>query len=148
MAALRRLGLDIAPGSGAELAVHTALAVALNAIVLVIVVGVHIGGLRQAVTGTGLFGPTGTARLLLRHRALSGRLFLDEGLLALVEAVTVGLGTVALVLPSLGLLVVCALALWYLVAAYGLAVGIHQSGAIPAGGLGHGRLRTPLRRRA
>lgn len=146
-AVLNFLGIIPAADSRAALAIRVLGSTALALFIGLIVVGLHVGGVRHALgERKGLIEATGNARLLLKHRAISGRLLLNVVLIGLVGLVAVSLGAALLLLPGFYLLVVCSLASWYLFACYRIAVGIHEPGAIPKGNLGHGWLRV-LRRR-
>ena len=141
------LGITLPPDSAATLVIRGLVNAALALFGGLIIIGLHVGGVRHALGDrTGLIVATSNARLLVKHRALSGRLILNVLLIGLAAVITVGLGAVLLILPGLYLLVSYSLALWYLFACYGLTVRIHEPNTVPEGSLGHGWLHRLLRR--
>jgi hypothetical protein len=104
------------------------LASVLGLVILLISIALHIGGVRQAVENKGLFDPNGSAKLLLKNRAVSATLILNVILLSLIGIITTGLGLVLLLLPGAFVFVTCYLALWYLLANYGMEIGLDKTG--------------------
>jgi len=93
---------------------------------LLIVIALYVGSVRYAVENKGLFDATTNARLMFQNRAATGMLFLNVIMLTVITAVVTGIGFVLVILPGLFMYVTCSLALWYLLARYGIQVGIRQ----------------------
>jgi hypothetical protein len=79
----------------------------------VVLIGLMVGGVRQAIEGKGLFDPTGNLRLLGQQRGLVLSLVGNWLLLVVVGIVSIGIGSL-LILPGLFALVIWASASWHL----------------------------------
>ncbi|GCE31923.1 hypothetical protein KDA_74070 [Dictyobacter alpinus] len=112
--------------SDANFSRPNAAAIALYVILtlLISVIGLGLGGVRQAIMQRGLFSPTTSITLLLQHRSTTSILILNLFLLGVITLLVSCLGLVLLVLPGLFTIVVCSLAMGYLFARYGMQIGI------------------------
>lgn len=99
----------------------------LGVLAFLALVGLHIGGVRYAIEGRGIFDPNGNVQLMLQNRGLTGWLILNFIGLILIAAVTITVGLVLLILPGLFMLVTCSLAWWYTLACYSIEVGIGKA---------------------
>lgn len=97
-------------------ALGIALLLALALLVFLLILAVHIGAVRYATGGKGLFDPPGNLRLLLGNSTVAAKLVLNFVLLSLVAILATGAGLLLLVLPGLFILVVCVVAWWRLLA--------------------------------
>ncbi|MCG8350001.1 MAG: DUF4013 domain-containing protein [Chloroflexales bacterium] len=129
--AVRFLDIELVPGSLIANTMYGVFALVLTLLIVLIVSGLYVGGVRYAVESKrfkGLFGATGNAKLLLRNRDASRTLIVNMFLVGLVAVVGISFGLVFLILPGLFMFVSCSLTLWYLFARYGLEVGVNTSG--------------------
>jgi Protein of unknown function (DUF4013) len=97
-------------------------------VVVLFLIGIvlFVGGTRYALENKDLLAPMANARLLLRDRALTGKLFLNVFLLGAFTVLATTVGLVLLVLPGLFVFVICSLAFWYLFAQYNGRVAIQK----------------------
>lgn len=100
------------------------LLILLGVLAFVSLIGLHIGGMRYAIEGRGIFDPNGNVRLMLQNRDLTRRLILNFIGLILIASVTIAVGLVLLILPGLFMLVTCSLAWWYTLARYSIDMGV------------------------
>lgn len=91
------------------------LLVLLTLLTFVVVIALHISGLRYALQGKGLLDPTGSLRMLVTNRAETGRLLVNLLVLLVVGGAVTVLG-LPFVLPAAFTLVVTTLAVWYILA--------------------------------
>ncbi len=115
-------GINFGSLNGASITLCSILAL----LILLIVIALYVGSVRYAVENKGLFDATTNARLMFQNRAATGMLFLNVIMLTVITAVVTGIGFVLVILPGLFMYVTCSLALWYLLARYGIQVGIRQ----------------------
>jgi hypothetical protein len=99
------------------------LGVVLGVLAAVVVVGLHIGGLRYAIQGKGLLDPTGSWQLVRQHRGATGTLFVNVLLLLVIGGAMTALG-LPFILPAAVSLVVTTIAIWYTLAGYGRQMGL------------------------
>jgi succinate dehydrogenase/fumarate reductase cytochrome b subunit len=92
-------------------------------LVLVVIVGLHIGALRYAIQGKGLFDPTGTIQMVRSNRTATSILVLHLLVLFVVGGAVTALG-LPFVLPAALALVVTTVAVWHTLAQYGRRVGL------------------------
>lgn len=115
-------GIETGKPNGLSVLLFVILALLLFLIGIVL----YVGGVRYAIENKGLLAPMTNAKLLLRNRTLTGKLFLNVLLLDVITIIATFAGLVLFILPGLFAFVICSLALWYIVADYGVRVGIHK----------------------
>jgi hypothetical protein len=98
--------------------------VAVSIAIFLILMALHIGGLRYAVEYRGLFDPPGNIRLLFKNRTSAITLVLNIIILGIIALIGIGVGLTLLILPGLFVGVVCSLAGWSLFVEFGKEVGI------------------------
>ncbi len=126
-AGLRWLNLDPVPGSAGDIGIQVVISGLLALLIFCIVVGIHISGVHYAVDRSRLrklLSPTALPRLLWQQRGTTGPLMLNLLALLLLGALAVATGLVLLIVPGLYALVIVSIALWYLFARAGMALGI------------------------
>lgn len=89
------------------------LLIILALLAFLVVIALHISGLRLALHGKGLLDPTGSLRMLAANRAETGKLLLNF-LVVLVLGGAVTILGLPFVLPAAFTLVVTTVALWYI----------------------------------
>jgi hypothetical protein len=89
------------------------LLILLTLLIFVVVIALHISGLRYALHGKGLFDPTGSLRLLVAKRVDTAKLLLNLLVVLVVGGAVTVLG-LPFVLPAAFTLVLTTLALWYI----------------------------------
>lgn len=102
------------------------LLIILGLLILIILVGLHINGLRYAIEGQGLLDPMGSIRLLLVNRIATGKLIINLGVLVIVGGILTLLG-LPFMLPAAFTLVVTTLAIWYILARYGQGINMQPT---------------------
>jgi Protein of unknown function (DUF4013) len=107
----------------------TILSLVVAALVFTLAILLHIGGLRQAIENKGLLDPIANLKFLMQDRPAAFKLIFNMLGVLLITLVATGVGLVLLVLPGLMALVIGVLALWYLLARFGMA---HTKLAAPA----------------
>ncbi len=111
-------GLDLSAAREGLNAAGVILFVALGLLVLLLVVAVQVGAVRQAQTGHGLFDPPGNLKALFAGGARAAQLIFSFLLLMVITVVASAAGLLLFVLPGLFVFVVGALSWWRLLAAY------------------------------
>ncbi len=117
-------GLKTGHPNGLSILVFALLALSIFLIVIVL----YMGCVHYARESKGLLAPMANAKLLLKNRALTGMLFLNVILLAVITVLTTIIGLVLLIVPGLCAFVICSLAMWYLFAQYSM----HTEAQAPA----------------
>lgn len=96
-------------------------------LIFLILTATLVGAVRFAIENKGLFDAPGTAKLLLQHRRATGILLLNMVALMVIIGVATALGMLLLVVPGVFVLVAGSVAMWHLLAQFGMNIGIGRA---------------------